>query len=435
MVPTCPTRSCCCDSTTHLRQVAAGEAMSAAMSSNGQVYTWGCDVHGGLGHGGGGGGGGESAVEPRYRALSVQTVPRLVRHLLTEGVRVTKIAVGATHCACIDDSLQGGRLWTWGCGTHGQLGHRDASSLRQPRLVDTFSSAQPAVRVADVSCAAEHSAAIDTRGRLWSWGRGWLGHATYSLAQVVPKLYERQPPPPPPTSPVSEGGSPHPPPPPWYGALAQVSCGATHSAALDVDGLLISWGAPDGTSSHHGGEYGAAVAAAVEPRPVEALRGVGFGCVRCGALAGQGFVLALARDGELCVLGGLGSPIGPATGAARRRPDHGEEEQQLPGLELPPPNLPPPPPPPPPTISRSPWPWEAEETERGHSCCAAAGAGAGSGWGRVVDMSCGRDHVVVSVAGGGVWAWGCGAWGKLGCGDEVDCGIDRPRRLPLPRDF
>jgi alpha-tubulin suppressor-like RCC1 family protein len=80
-------------------------------------------VHGGLGHGGGG----ESAVEPRYRALSVQTVPRLVRHLLTEGVRVTKIAVGATHCACIDNSLRGGRLWTWGCGRVG-YGH-----LRQGR--------------------------------------------------------------------------------------------------------------------------------------------------------------------------------------------------------------------------------------------------------------------------------------------------------------
>ena len=77
----------------HIFSVAAGGRHSMAMNDNSEVYTWGSDVHGGLGHGGGG----ESAVEPRYRALSVQTVPRLVRHLLTEGVRVTKIAVGATQ--------------------------------------------------------------------------------------------------------------------------------------------------------------------------------------------------------------------------------------------------------------------------------------------------------------------------------------------------
>jgi len=84
-------------------QVAAGKQHSVALSTYGDVYTWGRGFSGQLGHGEDG---------------TIAIVPTYVNRLKKEKVR---------HIGCSDDSTAAvtdlGVLFTWGDGTSGQLGH------------------------------------------------------------------------------------------------------------------------------------------------------------------------------------------------------------------------------------------------------------------------------------------------------------------------
>ena len=73
-------------------QVASGKWHSIALSSNGEVFTWGDDFYGSLGHGGLGG----------------RNVPTKVQYLSEE--RIVKVACGDKHSAALTST---GKLFTW----------------------------------------------------------------------------------------------------------------------------------------------------------------------------------------------------------------------------------------------------------------------------------------------------------------------------------
>jgi hypothetical protein len=66
-----------------------------------------------------------------------------------------------------------GNLYTWGKGLAGQLGHGDAVPVTMPKLVSSFVS--EGLRIAQVSCAPYHTAAVTTDGQLFTWGNGLFG--------------------------------------------------------------------------------------------------------------------------------------------------------------------------------------------------------------------------------------------------------------------
>ena len=79
-----------------------------------------------------------------------------------------------------------GGLWTWGAGPSGQLGHGVGQNQPVPRRVQ----AQSAVRVVGVSAGAFHTMAVANDGRLYTWGSGTdgqLGHGN-NQSQLVPAL-------------------------------------------------------------------------------------------------------------------------------------------------------------------------------------------------------------------------------------------------------
>lgn len=91
---------------------------------------------------------------------------------------------GYRHSAAISDD---GRLYTWGEGDHGRLGHGDSNSRHIPTLVTDLTN------VGSVACGSSHTLVVSRDGStVWSFGsgeNGKLGHG--EIAKVYrPKVIE-----------------------------------------------------------------------------------------------------------------------------------------------------------------------------------------------------------------------------------------------------
>ncbi|XP_050889022.1 PH, RCC1 and FYVE domains-containing protein 1 isoform X1 [Lathyrus oleraceus] len=196
---------------TNMSFVACGEYHTCAVSTSGDLYTWGDGAHnaGILGHG--------TDVS--------HCIPKRVTGNL-EGLQVVSIACGSWHTALITAS---GKLFTFGDGILGVLGHGDRESASYPKEVQ-LSSGHRAIQVA---CGVWHTAAIievtDQSGsnpssakRIFTWGDGdqyRLGHAnkeTYLQPTCVTALAEYN--------------------------FHQVACGQSLTVALTASGHVFSMG-------------------------------------------------------------------------------------------------------------------------------------------------------------------------------------------------
>ena len=93
-----------------------GEHHCAAVSDEGEVFTWGAGTGGTFGHVGGLGHG-DKANQPR---------PALVETLADQNIRVTQVSCGSSHTIALTDD---GRVFTWGFGEAGRLGNGIRSQL------------------------------------------------------------------------------------------------------------------------------------------------------------------------------------------------------------------------------------------------------------------------------------------------------------------
>ncbi|XP_060214565.1 PH, RCC1 and FYVE domains-containing protein 1-like [Lycium barbarum] len=172
--------------------IACGEYHSCAVTSSGDLYTWGD--------------GAKSSGLLGHRSEVSHWIPKKVRGLM-EGLRVSQISCGPWHTALITSA---GRLFTFGDGTFGTLGHGDRSGSITPREVETFNG----LRTLKVACGVWHTAAIvelvcglDSGpsdapfGTLFTWGdgdKGRLGHGDNkprltpeSVAALVDKSFSQ----------------------------------------------------------------------------------------------------------------------------------------------------------------------------------------------------------------------------------------------------
>ena len=148
--------------------VAAGYDHTVICTDEGRVWTFGHGPYGQLGHG---------AVTTLE---TVEVVPRIVEGL--KDVKVVGVAVGATHTVICTDE---GRVWTFGEGTFGQLGHAkltghgDEPTLEVvPRIVEGLTD----VNVVQVEAGARHTVILSDEGRVWTFGEGkygQLGHCVW----------------------------------------------------------------------------------------------------------------------------------------------------------------------------------------------------------------------------------------------------------------
>ncbi|CAM9534821.1 unnamed protein product [Heterosigma akashiwo] len=198
-----------------------------AAATTGELWTWGGGMYGKLGHGNEAG----HSAPCRVEALA--------------GVVVRQIACGSRHTAALADN---GEVYTWGDKENGVVGHGETEGHQYlPRAVEALRD-KP---VKQVAACGFHTAVLTERGEAYTWGEGKfgrLGHGT-ERNHSAPRLTA-------PTAVEALRGR----------ALAQVTCGWSHTAALGEDGRVWTWGNGDHGKLGHGD-----TAKVTSPRPVEAL--------------------------------------------------------------------------------------------------------------------------------------------------------------------
>jgi alpha-tubulin suppressor-like RCC1 family protein len=180
---------------TNWKQVSGGYAHTAAIKTDGTLWTWGFGNDGRLGNG----------VTTGNISTPVTT--------FAGGTNWKQVSSGIQHTVAIKTD---GTLWTWGLGTNGQLGTNDVTTRSTP--VTTFAGG---TNWKQVSGGGQQTAAIKTDGTLWTWGlgtNGQLGNATITSVSTPVTTFA--------------GGS----------SWKQVSGGFYHTAAIKTDGTLWIWG-------------------------------------------------------------------------------------------------------------------------------------------------------------------------------------------------
>lgn len=199
-------------SSTNIELVACGEYHTCAVTLSGELYTWGDGHFGLLGHG--------NEV--------CHWVPKRVNGPL-EGIHVSSIACGPWHTAVVTSA---GQLFTFGDGTFGVLGHGDKISVSKPREVESLKG----LRTVRAACGVWHTAAVVevmvgnssssncSSGKLFTWGdgdKGRLGHGDKE-SKLVPTC-------------VAALVEPN---------FCQVACGHSMTIALTTSGHVYTMGSP-----------------------------------------------------------------------------------------------------------------------------------------------------------------------------------------------
>ena len=133
--------------------------------------------------------------------------------------QVSTIACGNSHVIALSRT---GALVSWGAAEYGQLGHRDgkscADTLPFPKRIKELNS----IRFIQVSCGANHTVALSSTGKIYSFGLGTCG------ALGLGSRRNRHTP-----TPINSLQA---------AALVQVAAGENHSCALGMDGKVYTWG-------------------------------------------------------------------------------------------------------------------------------------------------------------------------------------------------
>ncbi|MCI4375021.1 hypothetical protein PGIGA_G00104220 [Pangasianodon gigas] len=235
-------------------QVSGGSKSLFAVTAEGKVYACGEATNGRLGLG-----------------LSSGTIPipRQITALSNYVVKKVAVHSGGRHAMALTVD---GKVFSWGEGDDGKLGHFSRMNCDKPRLIEALKTK----RIRDIACGSSHSAAITSSGELYSWGLGEygrLGHGD-NTTQLRPKLVK-----------VLLGHR-----------VIQVACGSrdAQTLALTDEGLVFSWGDGDFGKLGRGGSEGCNI-----PQNIERLNGQGVCQIECGAQ----FSLALTKSGVVWTWG------------------------------------------------------------------------------------------------------------------------------------
>ena len=137
-----------------VRQVAAGLYHTGMVTEAGDLLMFGSGELGQLGLG-----------DDDNRAT-----PTLVARAVFDGEAVLMVACGAFHTVV---ATEGGGVYTFGNGEYGQLGHGDEENLLAPRRVPA--AGFNGERVVMVAAGRMHTVALSEAGHVFTWGWGTHG--------------------------------------------------------------------------------------------------------------------------------------------------------------------------------------------------------------------------------------------------------------------
>jgi hypothetical protein len=262
------------------------------------------------------------------------------------------VACGERHTLAITANWTDykGRLFSWGDGGSGRLGHGSEDDGFVPQQIVTFkdrpslpqtlkmgkksgagvggvgraSNSRPSApqtafeAIKFVAAGMAHSAAISQSGKLFTWGdggEGRLGHRTGDRAEWVPRRV---------TEWEDRQGHDE-----WV-PMKRVACGQRHTVAVsDGDGLVYAWGY--GKDGQLGNSFGGASSVKM-PAPVQFFLKNRINAVT--VVAGESHSLCVSDDNEMYVWGSnLCGQLGPSQGKIKdyqpRKIDLGPEFEKL----------------------------------------------------------------------------------------------------------
>ncbi|PSC76156.1 ubiquitin-ligase E3 [Micractinium conductrix] len=212
--------------------LAGGRLHTAAVTADGELYTWGANDSHQLG----------------VRGPEQEVAPARVAQLEAFGVQAA--ASGTAHTLAVVDE---GALAAWGSNEFGQCAQPEATMVEQPKLAKELRG----LHIVRAAAGGNHSLSLSSTGGVFSFGAGGSGELGRGTAEdpAVPRPISRL----------------------WPLGIVQVAAGESHSAALTAGGAVLTWGR---------GKYGALGPGDVEnrsvPQRVRALAGVRGVQLACG---------------------------------------------------------------------------------------------------------------------------------------------------------
>ncbi|XP_057653179.1 probable E3 ubiquitin-protein ligase HERC4 isoform X1 [Diorhabda carinulata] len=136
----------------HIIDVKCGSLHSMALNQWGQVFSWGSNFCGQLGHG---------TEQDQYE------IPKPIKALAS--YNIVQIHCGQRHSIALASS---GEILTWGANNFGQLGLGFTSQVENiPRLLTSLQG----VPIHLVTCGANHTFALSKSGAVYGWGKNTCG--------------------------------------------------------------------------------------------------------------------------------------------------------------------------------------------------------------------------------------------------------------------
>ncbi|XP_032886385.1 probable E3 ubiquitin-protein ligase HERC4 [Amblyraja radiata] len=204
----------------------------------------------------------------------IVTKPKLLSSFA--GRCVVQVACGSNHSLAL---CKDGQVFAWGKNTNGQLGVGEAvGTTHSPQHVTALAG----IPLAQIAAGGSHTIAVSLSGTVFAWGanhRGQLGlndvKARYHPTCV--KLLECK-------------------------KVVQVSCGAHHTAVLNKDGLVYTFGAGTYGQLGHNSDRDE-----LKPRLLEGLDGIKVSQIACGSshtmvfssASGQLYSFGRGENGQL----------------------------------------------------------------------------------------------------------------------------------------
>ncbi|KAL7980305.1 hypothetical protein Chor_014634 [Crotalus horridus] len=227
--------------------VSAGYRHSAAVTEDGELYSWGEGDFGRLGHG----------------DSNSRNIPTLVKDISNVG----EVSCGSSHTIAL--SKDGRTVWSFGGGDNGKLGHGDTNRVYKPKVIEALQG----MFVRKVCAGSQSSLALTSTGQVSAWGCGaCLGCGSSEATALRPKLIEEL----------------------AATRIVDISIGDSHCLALSHDNEVYAWGNNSMGQCGQGNSTGPIT----KPKKVSGLDGVAIQQISAGTSHSLAWT-ALPRDRQV----------------------------------------------------------------------------------------------------------------------------------------
>ena len=241
-----------------ITKVSLGGAFTIALSSSGDLFSWGNNAHGQLGN---------NSLDESHVPVHVETSGVL------SGKTITDIAAGGYQFALAVSSE--GKVYAWGDNEFGQLGIGSTQEKKTPVAINTTGTLL-GKKIVSVAAGFIHSMALSSEGKVYAWGDNKFGELGYHIdgENIFPAAVD--------TTGVLKDKK-----------IIAIAAGTFFSLALDSEGYVYAWG------FNAYGQLGDKTKAEQDSPVAVYSSGALYGKKIIAIAAGGQHALALASDGTV----------------------------------------------------------------------------------------------------------------------------------------